>query len=46
VRAILAASVDATGKPLKGMKGRVAACEAELARLAAARVVSGTESRG
>jgi hypothetical protein len=46
VQAKLAASVDATGKPLKGMKGRVAACRDELARLTAARIAAGTESGG
>jgi hypothetical protein len=49
VQAKLTASVDATGKPLKGMKGRVAACQAELDRLSAARAaqaVGGKESGG
>jgi hypothetical protein len=46
VQAKLAASVDGEGKPRKGFKGRVAACQAELGRLSAARVASGTEIQG
>jgi hypothetical protein len=46
VQAKLAASVDGEGKPRKGFKGRVAACQAELDRLTAARAVAGKESGG
>ena len=44
INAMIAASTDANGKPRKGFTGRVAACQAELARLTAARGVTSKDS--